>query len=123
MANEVTLTASLSVFKSSVMSAAKGVSVTGMTDNMAGSCISDGSILVATSATAIPLGSITSCGWCALHNTDSTNYVTLQNGGGGTPTVYVGPGKYAFFTLPPTAVPYLLANTAACYVEFFIASA
>jgi len=55
VANEVTLTASLTVNKPSVMNSALGKSVTTLLSNMGGNFYADGSMVVTTTAVAIPL--------------------------------------------------------------------
>jgi len=105
------------------MGQSDGMSVTAMLDDMSGSLISKGTILALTSATLVPLNGITACGYSAWHNTDSTNFVTIRNGSTGADLARVRPGKYAFFELIAGAAPYLVADTASCYVQFFIASA
>lgn len=123
MANEISLTASLSVFKAAVMANSAGLSATSAQFTQSGSGISEGVLLVGTSATAIPLASLTSLGWAAFYNADTVNYCTIRNGSGGADLVQLAPGGYAFFQLVATAVPYAVANTAAVYLQYFIASA
>jgi len=60
-------------------------------------------------------GSITTEGWCFLHNLDGTNYVEV----GFSTGVYgirLESGETAMFRLNPGADLYMKANTAACRV-------
>ncbi len=122
MANEIAFSGSLSVFKPSVMQSADGLSVSGFLGSMSGNTIVRGILNVLTSATAIPLGGLTSLGWFALHNTDVVNFVTLRNGSGGADVLQLLAGEWAFGRLLSTSVPFMVANTAPCLCEFFIAS-
>lgn len=123
MANELTVTLSLSGYKPSVMSQSKSLSVTGASFTMSGTFISDGSFLVATgSGTAIPLGAVTAPHYCVLHNLDAANYVTIRNGSGGTDVLKLQAGEWALFPFLDTATPWAVANTAAVNMEFLIFS-
>lgn len=121
MANEITLNAALTVFKSTYMSAAVGRVMT-RSFTMTGNYMIEGVVTVATSATAIPLGSITSPHWAYFLNTDTTNYVTIRNGAGGTDLIQLLAGEAFFGPLLSTSVPYAVANTAACVLEYMIIS-
>lgn len=122
MANEISVTASLSCFKTSVMSStvgkAKSASFT-----MSGNYVIDGTVTIATSATAIPLGSITSPHYCFVYNTDSTNYVTIRNGSGGADVIRLNAGEFAIFPWSTSATPYAVANTASVVLEYLLLSA
>lgn len=122
MSAEITLTASLSALRSAIMSSAVGRSISGATFNMAGNYFSEGTMLVATSATAIPLGQVTAPHWSVFHNLDATNFIKLRNGSGGTDLPQLLAGEWAFFPWLSTAVPYAIADTAACLMEYLILS-
>ena len=122
MANELTLTASLTGYKASVMSSAVSRAVTGALFTMAGNYWTEGVVQIGTSATAIPLGAVTAPHWAAFHNLDAANYLTIRNGSGGADLLKLLAGEYAFCPLLDSAVPYGLANTAACLLEYMIFS-
>ena len=122
MANEITLTSSLSAFKAAIMSAAVGRSVSGAQFTMTGNFYVEGTISVATSATVIPLGQVTAPHWAYFHNLDATNYLTIRNGSGGTDLLKLLAGEYAFVPLLDTSAPYAIADTAACLLEYLILS-
>ena len=103
MANEITFTASLSVYKPSIMTAAVGRSVNGLTFNMAGIYYVDGSVTVATSATLIPMGQVTQPHFAYFRNLDPTNYLTIFNGMSGADVIRLLPGEADFVTLDPQA--------------------
>jgi len=122
MANEITFTGSLTVYKSSVMSAALGRSITALLRNMGANFITEGSISIATTATAIPLGQVVQPHWAFFINMDPTNYLTLANGAAGAIFARLLAGDPAFVPLDPACVPYGIANTGACVLEYLIAS-
>ncbi len=120
MSNEITLTASLSGYKPSVMSSAVGRSVTAATFTMTGTLLSQGVVLIGTSATAVPLGQVTTPHWTVLHNLDITNFLTIRNGAAGADLLKLLASEWAFFPMHPSAVPYGVADTAAILLEFLI---
>lgn len=121
MANEITLTGSLSAYKSTVMSSAIGRSFAGLLFNMTANVFSFGSVSVGfAAAEAIPLGEVTTPHWTFLVNKDSTNFVTVRNGLSGADLIQMYPGEPAIFPMRITATPYWLADTAACVCEFLV---
>jgi hypothetical protein len=122
VANEVTVTAALSFFKPSIMSTAIGRAVAGLQFSVAGTTFVEGSVLIGTSATAIPLGQVTAPHWAFFNNLDAVNYLTIRNGSGGTDLIKLLAGEPAFVPLLDTAVPYAVANTASIQLEYLIIS-
>lgn len=121
MANEITLTASLSGYKAAIMGSAVAKSVTNFLATMTGNIIAEGSVSIATSDTAIPMGQVTQPNWCAFHNCDSTNFIKLKTASGGAYFARLYAGAWAFFPLEITlTAPYALADTAACVLEYLI---
>jgi hypothetical protein len=123
MANELSITASLFGYKPSVMAAAVGRAVTDLLVTMSGSAYIEGVLTVLTTATVIPLGSITMPGWCFFQNQDPTNFIRIMNGSGGAKVPKMLPEGIAIFRWDETAVPYAQADTASCAMEFVIFSA
>lgn len=122
MANEITLTASLTIFKPSQMSTAFSRAVTNFQANMAGNFVEYGVLAVTTAAIAIPLGSVASPAWCFLMNQDPTNFIRIMNGSAGAKVIKLKPGVPAFFCWDDTAVPYAQADTATANMEYLIGS-
>lgn len=120
MANEFTISVSLSCFKSSIMSEALGIAVDGLIDSMTGTYISRGVALIATSATAIPLGQVTAPHWAILKNLDSSNFIKIRNGSGGTDLLKIRAGKANLISFLDSATPYAIADTASCLLEYLI---
>lgn len=90
---------------------------------VAGSTAIYNQISVATSEEAIQLGETTAAkAFYVIHNMDDTNYVEWRDATGASNDVgYIPPGgvTIGFFGTDVTA-PYLVANTAACLVEYWI---
>lgn len=122
MADELTVTASMSCSKIPPMSAAIGRNISNALFDISSGVYSQGIKSFGTSEAAVPLGAVTSCGWSFFYNSDTANYVTIYNGAGGAVFLKLAPGEFAFCPLTPACVPYILANTAACLVEWLILS-
>ncbi len=122
MVNEIMFSAAITCFKPSVMTTAVGRAAALVIANMAGNFYVEGSISVATSATLIPLGQVVAPHWAFFKNMDVTNFVRLMNGSGGAKLPKLLPGEAAFFPLDDTSVPYAIADTAACLLEYLIFS-
>lgn len=127
MSNEITLTGSITINKPSVMSSAFSRAFTGVLRNMGGNFIVYDTMTVTTSALAIPLGSVTAPHWAFFLNMDPTNYIQLMNGASGAvfSRLLGGSAPYgdmALVPLDPACVPYAIANTANCQMEYAIAS-
>lgn len=124
MANEISFTVSLTANKPSIMSAPIGRSVSGLVLSMAGTqFIGPTSMLVTTSAIAIPLGQVTTPHWAWFYNLDPTNYVQFQNGSGGAVFLRLNPGEGTWVPLDPGITPYAKANTASVQIEYLILDA
>ena len=122
MSQEITLTASLSAFKTSVMSAPVSRFITGFLFDMNANFWIEGVISVATTATAIPLGQVTQPHWCYCKNLDGTNFIRIMNGSAGAKVIKLKTVEMAFFPWDDTATPYAIADTAACLMEYVIFS-
>lgn len=77
---------------------------------------------IGTSAEALDIGEITTCGYIAIHNKDATNFVEIRDGSGGADVVKLLAGETAVFRLA-TSTPYAIANTAACIVDYLLVEA
>lgn len=122
MANEISLNGALSFFKPSIMSSAIGRAVAGLQFSVAGTTFVEGSVLIGTSATVIPLGQVAAPHWAFFNNLDAANYLTIRNGSGGADLLKLLPGECAFVPLLDTSVPYALAHTANVQLEYLIIS-
>lgn len=72
---------------------------------------------IGTSEESLATGDLTTYGWLFLRNLDTTNYVQV----GFSTGVYgirLEAGEPALFRTEPAATVYLLANTAACNVQY-----
>ena len=80
-----------------------------------------GTVSVATSEEAIPIGEVTAAGaFIWVKNLDDTNYIELRTAtGASNDAVKVPAGKeVAFYWGSDVSAPYWIANTAACLVEW-----
>lgn len=119
MANEISLTGTLAISPSGKRS--RSISLSTLI-TMSGSNYIERSQSIGTTAEALDLGEIGTPGLIYIKNLDSSNYVTVQDGSGGTAVVKILPGDEAVFMLGTTS-PYMKANSAACIVEYTIAEA
>jgi hypothetical protein len=122
VANEIAVSASLSVNKATAMSGAIARSIAAGSYNMSGTYHSEGTLLVATAATAVPLGQVTAPHWAWFKNLDATNFVTVRNGAAGADLIKLLAGEIAMVPLLDTSAPYAVANTAAVLLEYAIFS-
>ena len=127
MANEITLTAALTLYKPSVMSGAISRNITGILYSMAGSDYTQGSFVAShTAANALPLGSVSgSIGWGVIINTDAVNAVQMYNhnsdsGVSTYPILQIPPLGFNVLTFYTGMVPYFLALTANVIVEYML---
>lgn len=121
MANEITISVSISVNKTGDMTQPIARQLSGQTVNMAGAYSVGGTITVGTSEAAIPLGSVTTPHWGWFYNLDATNYIQLYNGSAGAVLVRLNPGDPpALIPIDPASTPYAKAHTGACKMEYLI---
>lgn len=120
MANEINVLAALSVFKPSVMSTAVGRGGTPGIFTMTGTVFSEGTISIALTPTAFPLGAVTQPHWAFFQNLDPTNMVQLIDPSSSNPFARLLPGEFCVVPLDQGYVPTGLAHVAACVVEFLI---
>lgn len=82
----------------------------------------EGTQSIGTSEEALNLGDCAAGGYLIIKNTDPTNFVTLRAGTGVVDTIKLKPGRVACFPLDPTdaSAPYLIADTAACVVQYLV---
>lgn len=121
MANELTLTGSLSFAKGKV--AAVSMSKVGSQFTVSGTNYTRETVSVGTSAfVALDLGGITTPGYIFIQNLDATNYVEIAEATSGTGTIRLLPGEFALFRCD-TATPSVKAHTGACVVEYLMVEA
>lgn len=123
MANEYTLTLSLTANRPASMSSAISRALTGLLRNSGGAAsVGPQPVLIGTSATAFPLANVATPYYAWFYNLDTNNYVQLQNGASGAVFARLRPGDACIIPLDPACVPYGVANTAAVEVEYWILS-
>lgn len=121
MANELTVSASLSFTKGSITAA---LAKNGLQITITGTKKLENVQNIGTSEEALQLGDLGSAAgcWLIIINRDPTNYVNFRAATGVTDTCKLMPGEPALFRCAASA-PYLQANTAACNVEYCLIEA
>lgn len=127
MANEISVTSALSVFKASAMSSPVGRSLAnfiGTWQAAGGEVYVQGVITSLTfDPVAVPLGSIVNPHWAFFYNPESTVSacaVHIHNGITATPLLSFYGGEGAVVPLAIAAIPYVSTNLAGCEVEYLI---
>lgn len=89
--------------------------------DMTGSVYERRSFAVPTTAggTALPLGDITTPGWCFMRNNDPTNFITVLNATSGNAVIKLKAGEFACFRFG-TSTPAVLANTAIVSIDYLL---
>ena len=122
MANEITITAGLSIFKASCMDASLGMAIPAGVFSMSGSFVVKETISVDTSPMLIPMGQVSAPHWAFFRNCDATNFIRIFNGISGTPVLKLLAGEAFPCGLDDTGTYYAQADTAACLMQYLIAS-
>jgi len=122
MANELTLSGSLAYSDSNDVE--NTLDFSDVVKSVATKIIARHSQSIATSDTALNLGSIGTLGYVLLINRDASNYVNLKVAASGT---IIGrleaDGGFAFFKVGSgITAPALIADTSACIVECLLCS-
>lgn len=117
MANEISVTCTLSFTKGSTSDAMelplKQITMTG--DDFVHK-----TQLIGITEEAINLGTdIGTNGWFMAINRDPTNFIKIRAGTGVTDTAKLLPGEPCLFRLAATA-PYAIADTASCQLEYLL---
>lgn len=122
MANEITLNASVAYEDSE--DTEESLEIAALLKSVATKKVIKIKQAIPTSEVAINLGGIAAPGYTIIVNRDLTNYVSFRRASGETEAFRLDPingfliGKLG----SGSQVPYLIANTAACQVEFLICS-
>ena len=122
MANEITLTAKLSVTNGNFTDErnANRISITQSSLGAQG-----GVQNIGTSHEAISLGDVSTEGYVWMRNLDDTNFVQVGLDGGAslTPVIRMNAGESCVFRLDAAATLYAEADTAACDLDILILEA
>ncbi len=72
---------------------------------------------------ALDMGAVTTPHWSFFQNLDDTNYIQLRRATGLAAFCRLYPGEFALFPLDNAATaPYVIADTAACLLQYLILS-
>lgn len=123
MADELAISLAFAYSKNGRIFNSEGLGFSGINRTVTGSDLVYNTQSIATTVTAIELGSIVTDsgtpGYAIFKNLDDTNFVSLRNGSGGANLVKLLPGDIAMFRLA-TSTPYAIADTAACILLYCI---
>lgn len=116
MADELTISAFLRFVKGS-----KDVQLSqqSMQFDVTGTDYIRGTQIVGTSEEALTKGEITTPGYALIINRDATNYVSIRAATGTANCIKLKAGEFALFRFEATA-PFVIANTAACEIEYLL---
>lgn len=120
MANEFTLSANLT-YEDSEMDDPISLAVNELLDSVVTKKFIHAKQSIGTSEEVIDLGELTAIGWALFINRDTTNFLSLKTGTGGTIFAKLKPGKFAMFHFGSgVTAPCAIADTAACQLEYLI---
>ena len=124
MADEISVSGSITALNASSMSSAVSRSVADATFSMASSAYVQGSIALTTTPTQIPLGSVTQPHWSFFENMDTTNSVYIRNGSSGADVLEFAPGESTPGGVPlrSTSVPYAYTSAGTATLDYLILS-
>lgn len=121
MADELTISVHLSFAKGSRSVSTDGLGGVGQLITVSGTDYIHKTQTIGTTAEALDIGDIGTCGWMYVRNLDNTNYVeisraTLSSGQG---TVKVKAGESQLFRLGSNT-PFAIANTSPVEIQYII---
>lgn len=122
MANEITLTASVSLTNGNLKKSFAPGTVQ-ITQTTLGA--DDRVVSIGTTEEDLAFGDVATLGFLCVRNLDSTNYVQWGPKSAGV-MVAIGrlkPGEYAIIRIEPGVTIRAIANTAACKVQWFLLEA
>ncbi len=117
MANELSLSVRMRLANGDLK---KSFSSGNLSIDVAGVNVIDNVQNVGTSEEAVLLGDSAAGGYMIAQNLDATNYVQIRPNTGVAALPRLLPGDVAVFRIDNDAVPYVIANTAACNVRFIV---
>jgi hypothetical protein len=117
MADELTLSLTARLSKGSL---SKSFSSGRLSIDVTGTNVIDNVQAVGTSEEVVNIGEAAAGGYLIAQNLDTTNYVEIRPNTGVADLVKLKAGEVAMFRTAADAVPYAIANTAACNVRFII---
>jgi hypothetical protein len=121
MADEITLSLSFRFSKSGRYVDTADFGALGLEFDVSGTDYVHKTQNIGTTAEALSIGDIGTCGWMVVKNLDASNYVEISRATftSGQGTVKLKAGEVAAFRLGSNT-PYALANTAACDIEYIL---
>ena len=119
MAGELKLSASMRFDKSEVHFDSGGMSLQDLSLTVSGSNFHHAIQSIGTSAAALGLGSVTTCGYAIFRNL-SANTITIRSGSGGADVIKLKTGESSGPVRLATNTPYAIATVASSRLEYVI---
>lgn len=118
MANELTLSASMSFAKTNFATLLRNFS--SLLRDVSGSPMPAlRTQMVGITEEALYVGDIVTLGYCLMKNCDSVNYITVRPGTGTADLIKLKAGDIALFRFAMNT-PYVVANTGGCILEYYL---
>ncbi|KKM85346.1 hypothetical protein LCGC14_1289990 [marine sediment metagenome] len=119
MADEITVTTSLSFTKDSIT---ESMSDTATTFDMATAKYVKAVQEIGLTEEAIVMGDVTTPGWAYFKNLDATNFLTIREATAKDDLVKLKAGEHVVLRLDSTdaTAPFAIADTGACKLEYLI---
>ncbi len=120
MALSATFTASLS-FSGSPLSAPDGMNIANAPYTISSPLyIKDLVLVPITTGILIPLGQVTTPGFAVFYNADPTNFIRISLNVASNYFLKILPGRMDFCNLDPSMTPYMISDTAPCFMQYLI---
>lgn len=121
MADELSLSFSLQFSKGGRYVDTANLSTLGQEIDVSGTDYIHKTQTIGTTAEALDIGDITTCGWIVVRNLDATNYIEISRATftTGQGTVKVKAGEKAVFRLGSNT-PYALANSSSVEIQYLL---
>lgn len=116
MANELTISASISFTKGGVTAA---LSRAGTTLTVSGTKYTRVVQSIGLTQQALELGDVGTPGYSLIVNLDATNFVKIRGASGGVDCIKLKPGEFCLFRNAGSA-PFAIADTAICKIEHLL---
>lgn len=116
MADELTLSGSLSFLKNGVKVA---LDLSTLEFDVSGDDYIHATQTIGTSEEALGIGDLGTLGWALIVNRDDTNFVEVRPGTGVADLIKIKAGEFALFRFTMNT-PYMIADTASVLIEYVI---
>jgi hypothetical protein len=120
VSNELTLSVTMT-YKSGKID--RSVSVANLSRDVSGAVMAHVIQNVGSSEEALDLSGVAAGGYVFMRNLDATNFISVRQATSASDLIRLDPGDVALFRLDDDATaPFVIADTAACDLEFWLLS-